>query len=70
MALWKPCEFYWSSNAMTMDRGVGCCTMDSASTSCQGNNQFCEKFDLMERFAIREHENPGNDIYSMKRNCV
>ena len=70
MASWKPCEFYWNSKDLAMDQGIGCCTLDSVSTLCQGDNQFCEKFDLMERSVIRELENRGDDIAGRKRNCV
>ena len=65
MASWKPCEFYWSSNGLGMGGGIGCCTLDSVSTICQGDNQFCEKFDLMERFVIKE--NRGGGFAGMKR---
>lgn len=70
MASWKPCEFYLNSNGLAMGQSIGSCTLDSVSTICQGDNQFCEKFDLMEGFAIREQENRTDDIAGMKRNCV
>ena len=70
MASWKPCEFYWNSKDLAMGQGIGCCTLDSVSTLCQGDNQFCERFDLMERFVKREQENRGDDIAGIKRNCV
>ena len=70
MASWKPCEFYRNSNGLAMGQDIDCCTLDSVSTLCQGDNQFCKRFGLMERFVIREQENRGDDIAGIKGNRV
>ena len=49
MDLEKKCRFYQSYENLIESRGIGYCDVDGDQPNCDGDTDFCEKPDVLER---------------------
>ena len=52
----KKCPLFRKSESLTMGRGIGYCDIDSYSTICEGDVNFCEKPDALKQYLQEKAE--------------
>ena len=51
-----------------MGRGIGYCDLDCDRTTCDGDNQFCEKPDILRKYLLEQKKREGGLGWEKKRN--
>ncbi len=46
----KKCPLQGKAEGLSFGKGVGCCDLDSGSTTCEGDVKFCDKPDALKRY--------------------
>ena len=50
----KKCPLFREPEGLSFGKGVGYCDMDSGSTTCEGDVEFCEKPDALKQYLRRK----------------
>jgi two-component system cell cycle response regulator CpdR len=54
ISVFRKCSFYRDSGTLAIGRGLGYCDLDGDQTTCDGDVQFCEKPDALNKHSLEQ----------------
>jgi hypothetical protein len=66
----KFCKFYRDSGTINVGRGLGYCDFDCTQTTCDGDIDFCEKPNVLEKYLLEQKKREGGSVWERKRDAL